>query len=217
MKHVRKGLPPHDFDEWKASGNADWQPGYGELRNPQKRALHEALLREQGWVCCYCGRAIALGDSHIEHFRPQAARPDLALAYDNLFASCIREGEPGAPLHCGHAKGNAFEDARHLSPLDAGVERRYIYALGGAILPAHPEDAAARYMSGLLDLDNAFLRARREAVLALVFDADFLATASDAELRKLADAGRSPDAQGKIESFGHVVARYAEQLLPTPA
>lgn len=209
MRHVLKGAPPADFEAWKAKANDDWQPNYGNLQNPEKRHLHKALLDEQGQVCCYCGRSITLGDSHIEHFRPQEQRLDLDLAFENLFASCIRETGPGAPLHCGHAKGHEFDEARHVSPLDPACERRFTYSLAGAILPL---DDAARYMVELLSLDIEFLRNRRLEVLRRVFDDAFIASATDAELQSLAQAYREPDAVGRRESFGHVVARYAEQL-----
>lgn len=212
MKYVAKGRSPERFEAWKALANAQWTPTYADLRHPQKAIVHEALLNEQCWVCCYCGREITQQDSHIEHFRPQETAPGLALVFDNLFASCIREMEPGAPLHCGHGKGSEFDEANHISPLDAGCEGRFLYSLDGAILPAATDDESARYMSDLLRLDLAFLRSRRREVLASVFDVDFLTTASDEELRRLAAAYREPDATGRLQSFGHAVARYAEQL-----
>lgn len=213
MKRVVKGPVPATFESWKALASDRWAPTYDDLRNPQKRIVHEALLREQGWVCCYCGREIAQHDSHIEHFRPQETYPEQALSFENLFASCIREREPGAPLHCGHGKGNEFDEANHVSPTDPGCERRFLYTLEGAIRPFGIGDDAAGYMSQLLKLDLAFLRNRRQEVLASVFDIDFLSTASDDELRRLAAACREPDAQGKLTNFGHVIARYVEQLL----
>jgi uncharacterized protein (TIGR02646 family) len=216
MKHVVKGPSPEGFEAWKASGNSSWQPTYAVLQNPEKKLLHETLLKEQRWVCCYCGRGISLQDSHIEHFRPQESHPALALDFRNLFASCIRERNPGAPLHCGHAKGNTFDEANHIDPLDPACEQRFLYALDGAILPADDADAAARYMRDILKLDLPFLRNRRLDVLERVFDVEFLETASDAELQALIRAFRSADEQGQLESFGHVVARYAEQLQSVP-
>jgi uncharacterized protein (TIGR02646 family) len=216
MKRVVKGESPPEFEAWKSAASADWSPSYASLRNPQKKALHEALLKEQGHVCCYCGRGIAREDSHIEHFRPQELRKDLALDYGNLFASCIRETRPGNPLHCGHAKGNAFDEGEHISPLDNSCERRFIYGQDGAIYAADPADQAARYMNELLRLDLAFLRNRRRAVLDAVFDADFLVTATSEELRQLADVYRAPDANGQLSDFSHVLCRFIEQVLALP-
>lgn len=216
MRHFVKGPPPADFEEWKSLANDDWQPTYDDLQNPQKGELHRALRNEQGHVCCYCGRSISVTDSHIEHFRPQELRTDLALSYDNLFASCIRETAHGAPLHCGHAKGNDFDDTLHISPLDVVTERRFIYTLTGSVLPTDAADAQATYMSNLLRLDIEFLRNRRLDALANAFDEAFIASATIEELETLANAFRQRDANGHLDSFGHVLARYAEQLLGRP-
>lgn len=210
MRHFVKEAASACFDAWKAMANADWQPSYSSLQNPEKRALHQALLNEQGQLCCYCGRGITLADSHIEHFRPQEQREDLALHFDNLFASCIREAEPGAPLHCGHAKGHKFDETLHVSPLDPTCEDRFGYLLTGAILS---RDESANYMADLLKLDIEFLRNRRGEALARVFDAAFIESATVDELRTLAQAYRAPDSTGTCESFGHVLARFAEQML----
>jgi uncharacterized protein (TIGR02646 family) len=154
-----------------------------------------------------------LENSHIEHFRPQHGYPRLELSYENLFASCLRALKPGLPLHCGHAKADDFDEDNHLSPLEAACESRFMYTQLGAILPADPSDARAKYMASLLAIDTPFLRDARAAVLNSVLDADFLATASAQELQQLRDAFRHHDDEGKLPEFGHVVARYAEQWL----
>lgn len=213
MKHVTKGQPAPEFEAWKVSDDPNWAPGYGDLQNPQKRKLHESLLSEQGWVCCYCGRQIDLHDSHIEHFRPQEHYASLALNYENLHASCIRETQPGMPLHCGHAKGSEFDEASQISPLDAHCESRFTYTLDGSIMPSNATDAQAAYMVALLQLDIAFLRNRRGAEVSSVFDPAFLETVTMQELEKLRDSYRARGAQGKAHSFGHVLARFAEQRL----
>lgn len=210
MRHYSKRAAPTSFDTWKAMANEDWQPSYSSLQNPEKRVLHQALLDEQGHLCCYCGRGIELSDSHIEHFRPQEQREDLALDFENLLASCIRETEPGAPLHCGHAKGQDFDEALYVSPLDPTCESRFGYRLTGDILS---KDERASYMTALLKLDIEFLRNRRGEVLARVFDAEFIGSATVDELKTLARVYRLPDTTGNHESFGHVVARFAEQML----
>lgn len=213
MKHVTKGSPAPEFEAWKISDDPNWEPGYGDLQNPQKRQLHESLLSEQGWVCCYCGREIDLRDSHIEHFRPQERYADLALNFENLHASCIRETQPGMPLHCGHAKGAALDDALQISPLDRHCESRFVYTLDGNIIPNDPTDARATYMVALLKLDIAFLRNRRGAEVGSVFDPAFLETVTLQELAVLRDFFSARSAEGKSQPFGHVLARFAEQRL----
>lgn len=213
MKHVTKGASSPVFESWKALTNTEWTATYENLQNPEKRALHQTLLSEQGWVCCYCGRAIALQDSHIEHFRPQERYENLALSYENLHASCIRETEPGMPLHCGHAKDSDFDELLAISPLDQHCEVRFLYTQEGYIIASDVADTQADYMVELLQLDIPFLRNRRKDEVGRVFDPTFLATVTEGELRLLRDAYRRRDDAGRAQSFGHVLARFAEQRL----
>ena len=214
MKHIDKGAAPPTFEDWKALSTTNGiPPKYSQLRNPEKAALHTALLDEQGHVCCYCGQSIKLTTSHIEHFRPQVARPDLALDYDNLLASCIREMQPGTPLHCGHAKGNVFDEALHLSPLEPEIEGRFQYTLLGQIQPTDPTDAPAVHMRHVLQLDIALLNDSRVKAIEKVFTLDVLSTVTRAELEVLIDGFRRRDEQGRFEHLGHVLARFAEQRL----
>jgi len=214
MKQVVKGLAPAQFEGWKAQANAEWQPSYSGLQNPEKAALHEALIAEQGGVCCYCGTSISVKTSHIEHFRPQEGYEDLALEYENLHASCIRQTCPEDPLRCGHAKGNAFDETNVISPQEDGCERRFLYSyLDGAIYSADRADVSANYMVSLLRLDINFLQNRRMAALSSVFDDEFVRNASEQELELLASAYRRRNDAGVLPDFGHVVARHAEQIL----
>lgn len=215
MKHVAKGAPLQSFESWKLSGTDDWQPSYAQLRQPLKGELQTALLAEQGGVCCYCGRRVDLGDSHIEHFRPQERHPDLALDHGNLFVSCLREQRPGMPLHCGHAKRASFDEALHISPLDEACESRFSYRLTGEVTPADADDAAAAHMATLLALDCAFLRNRRAEVLTLVFDAAFIGSATAQELSLLRAAFQAKDEAGQHLNLGHVVSRFCGQLMGT--
>lgn len=213
MRRVVKGESPAEFERWKADANADWQPSYKCLRNPEKQIVHRALLAEQGHVCCYCGREISECDSHIEHFLPQHAFASRALDYENLLASCLRQCGSQTPLHCGHAKADALDGAKAISPLEADCECRFKYTFGGAIVPSDESDGSATYMRDLLVLDGAALRSRRAEVLSRVFDVDFLATATVEELISLRDGFGSRDENGRYASFGHVVARFADQRM----
>lgn len=213
MRRIRKGPPPVEFEAWKARANEDWAPTYGDLRNPEKNLLLQALAQEQGMLCCYCGRRIDRESSHIEHFRPQHDWPELDLAYQNLHASCIRETLRCAPLHCGHLKDCQFDETLAISPLDPDCEQRFVYSINGQIDPQDSNDQSAKYMLVVLGLDIPFLRNRREQALAGVFDSEFLLTASVEDLKRLKGVFASADATGKSTEFGHVIARYAEQLV----
>jgi uncharacterized protein (TIGR02646 family) len=213
MKRILKGAEPEALTTWKAEANEDWQPSYATLQNPEKRKLHLSLLAEQGNLCCYCGRRIGTDDSHIEHFRPQELFQSLELVYENLHASCIRQTDPGSPLHCGHHKGNWFDEASHISPLEHDCEERFRYLLNGQIQPTLKADAPAKQMIDILALDTSYLSNRREEALTRIFDTAFLDNASEDDLSRLMLAlrGMPPSQQNP---FDHVVARFAEQLLP---
>jgi hypothetical protein len=53
-----------------------------------KNELAEQLLKEQGYICCYCGQSINRNTMAIEHFDPRAEYKDKIFEYKNLFASC---------------------------------------------------------------------------------------------------------------------------------
>ncbi|MBC8745098.1 MULTISPECIES: hypothetical protein [Paraburkholderia] len=58
-----------------------------------KRKLRATLYDEQGALCVYCERRVAEGhpSPRIDHWRPLAANPDLALHWRNLYLSCASE------------------------------------------------------------------------------------------------------------------------------
>ena len=69
MRYIKKQETPPAFTDWKAQENEDWQPYWNSkttnFQNPEKRIVHESLLQEQGYICCYCQRRIDLNNSHI--------------------------------------------------------------------------------------------------------------------------------------------------------
>jgi uncharacterized protein (TIGR02646 family) len=212
MKRVLKGTEPASFTVWKESANDEWSPTYPTLQNPQKRDLHDSLLKEQGFLCCYCGREIDATSSHIEHFRPQEHYENLALEYHNLHASCLRETQPGNPLHCGHNKGNWFDETQHISPMEERCELRFRFLRTGEIQSTELDDLAASQMIDVLALDIAYLTNRRQNAILQVFDDDFITHVSNEDLTRLVHALRSSGV-AEQKAFDHVIARYAEQRL----
>lgn len=210
MKRVIKGTEPASLIQWKALANEEWTPSYSILRNPEKQAVHQSLLHEQGNVCCYCGNTITLSTSHIEHFRPQCDFEDLDLEYSNLHASCQGETEDPKPAHCGHNKGSKFAE-QHISPLEPDCESRFRFTLLGHI-ESTTADVPANNMIDMLALDISFLNNRRKEKLLGIFDDDFLADFSPDELTVIIQRHRYPES-GEHDAFDHVIARYAEQLL----
>lgn len=161
MKHIVKKSEPKAFTDWKAIANEDWQPSYNELSGNTKQAVKEALMREQGWLCCYCERRVSDEDSHIEHFRPQADPNVDSLDFSNLLCSCHNQQETREPRHCGHLKGSWFDSKLLISPLDTSCESRFRYLHDGTIEPSTQNDTAARTTIEKLGLNTQKLRASR--------------------------------------------------------
>ena len=66
MKQIIKNQEPDNFREWKQLANDDWQPSWTGMPGDIKRNLHQALIDEQGGICCYCGRRIDAGESRAK-------------------------------------------------------------------------------------------------------------------------------------------------------
>lgn len=80
MKRIVKQDPPAWFERWKETfrnvehrephykGDFSTDDADGALR---RKRLKEELLKEQGYLCCYCMARIQPETSHIEHFWPK--------------------------------------------------------------------------------------------------------------------------------------------------
>lgn len=172
MKCIVKGQEPQAFFEWKSLENSDWIPTYDTLPGDTKQILKEALIREQGFLCCYCEQRLTASDSHVEHLRPQGDFPDKALEYLNMFSSCQGERIKGDPVHCGHAKGSWFDEVLLISPLKADCETRFSYTGDGRIKCREESDKAAIETIKKLGLGIPKLNALRKAVIDPFLDGE---------------------------------------------
>jgi hypothetical protein len=71
-------------------------------------------------------------------------------------------------------------------------------------------------MIKLLRVDRQFPCDRREEVLEQVFDGTFVTAATHHEIERMARAYRQRRADGKLDGFGHAIARCVEQPLGRP-
>lgn len=172
MKHIEKTDPPTEFEEWKALENQDWTPEFNNMTSEVKEIVKRALIREQGGLCCYCEKRIGMNDSHIEHFRPRNF-PDVdPLDYSNLLCSCIKNPIREEVKHCGHFKGEWFDEILLIAPLDIECEDAFSFYGNGRILPAQAEDQAAQTTIKKLGLDCEKIIALRKGALDPFLDPD---------------------------------------------
>ena len=172
MKHILKDQNTPLFEKWKALANDDWQPTYEYLSNPEKKEVKDSLMKEQGYICCYCERRLTDEDSHIEHFNPQSNNAVDTLDYINMLCSCQNKLKKGESRHCGNSKGNWFDKDFLISPLDSNCERRFAYTADGKIQPSKKSDDAVKITIEKLKLDIEKLNESRKKAIEPFLDED---------------------------------------------
>lgn len=165
MKCINKENEPNEFSDWKRLENEDWQPCYNDLSGSIKKSVKEALMKEQGYLCCYCERRLINNDSHIEHFRPQSDSTVDPLDFSNMLCSCQDRLKKGEPRHCGNLKDNWFDASLLISPLNFGCESRFAFTGDGNIKPGLTSDAAATKTISRLGLNIPKLKALRASAI----------------------------------------------------
>ncbi len=200
MRYFVKKASAPAFEAWKAQANEDWSPSYAALAGTPKQALLQALLEEQGHVCCYCGRSIDERGQPRRAF-PPAGRVSAACVGSHQSSRVLRADTEGArsAWHCGHAKQNQFCEERFIAPTDETCERRFLYTMNGDALAADLNDARAAYMLELLGMNATSLSGWRKAELERDFRQRF---------RRNGDGRRTRTARGNLP------AAWARRPLP---
>jgi len=207
MKYIRKGNEPQEFTEWKAQQKfVGVNCNYGSLQNPEKRLVHQSLLHEQGYICCYCCMRVATDTSHIEHLNPQSKTDsDLSVEYTNMLASC--GSSKHWPKNCGN---NKKDNAIMVSPLQSNCEDFFSYSSNGKIEAAnnlnqkHNDDVRKTIdILGLNDYD--LTQARINALNALQ-------GITNDEAQQLAQVCMQKNTQYEYEPFCIAVLYYLKWL-----
>ncbi|MCL1467640.1 retron system putative HNH endonuclease [Argonema galeatum] len=206
MKYIRKGNEPQEFTEWKAQQKfVGVNCNYGSLQNPEKRLVHQSLLHEQGYICCYCCMRVATDTSHIEHLNPQSKTDsDLSVEYTNMLASC--GSSKHWPKHCGN---NKKDNAIMVSPLQSNCEDLFSYSSNGKIEAAnnlnqkHNDDV--RKTIDILGLNDYDLTQARINAL------DALQGITNDEAQQLAQVCMQKNTQDEYEPFCTAVLYYLKR------
>jgi uncharacterized protein (TIGR02646 family) len=214
MKYILKGQEPPELANWKAQANENWHPVWNVFRGDEKRATHKELLKEQGFICCYCMREIELKSSHIEHINPRSnTNEEEKLSYNNMLASC--DGDEGADkrkhYHCGHFRGttgkNWYDSKQFISPLDSDCETRFDFFDDG-IMSAVENDSGTQKTVDTLGLNCSLLvKNRREAIWAVIDDC------STDELNLIYDNYCNPDDDERYRKYCVAVRQAVSQLI----
>jgi len=197
MKYIVKQQEPQPFSQWKALANDDWQPTYSVLSGETKKAVKDALMVEQGYICCYCECRLADNDSHIEHFRPQSDSSVDPLDFSNMLCSCQNQLKKGDPRHCGNLKAGWFDAALLISPFDPECEIRFSYNGDGSIRHADVNDLPAKETILMIGLNIPKLRDLRKKAIEPFLDGAL----STEEVRRFVTGYLEMDNQGMFGEF----------------
>ncbi|MBK7936190.1 MAG: TIGR02646 family protein [Lewinellaceae bacterium] len=234
MRYIRKKPSPPAFEDWKSANNpTHWSDLQNEPSNPEegvvyysKNELREALLLEQGYLCCYCQQLIKNGENTIiEHLFPRngvdkATGQARMFEYDNVLAACDggsldnRErlsGLPSYPQYCDKNKG---EEIIFLSPLQPDIETKLTYRQTGLdeieIIPSvETDEDAKRTIHDILNLNVPKLKnLRGKAIVGLIFQ-----NPATGDLISVQDAKALIDAiERKIDNVENVGNEYLPEF-----
>lgn len=160
MKQINKAKEPASLLEHRKKTHANYD-NYSE-----KDDLRDSLVKEQGYICCYCMQRISpnADKMKIEHNKPQKKYPHKQLDYQNLLASC--KGNDGGPKHlprhCDTSKG---EQEITINPADKSrnCETLIKYKSNGRIYSDDP--IINKELNDILNLNTQTLVNYRKAII----------------------------------------------------
>jgi len=196
MKYIAKGTEPQELTDFKADATPDWTPSYSGLTRVAKSAIKESLMKEQGYICCYCERRLEVNDSHIEHFKPQNDSTVDPLDFANMLCSCQKNLTKGTDRHCGNLKGGWFDRALLVSPMYSSCESKFGFNGDGTIYPI-ANDPSAKMTIEKLGLDiNKLNNLRKLAIDPFLDD-----TLNEQEFKLFVEGYLQLDSEGKYNPF----------------
>ena len=173
MKHINKSLSPVAFEDWKVNWRAKngsslddlyeqedmtGKKLWGALRTSKhtdslysKEELKNALLTEQGYICCYCNRKLVYETTTHEHFWSKGTKEYFKFGYDymNLLASCDGFAKEPKPREVCCNEKRLEGDLLPLNPTDALIETHFDFTIDGQIMGLTTEGEKMIAMLGL--------------------------------------------------------------------
>ncbi len=197
MKYIQKQqTEPPELTAHKQAVTENWYPTYNNLAS---RPIREALMHEQGYICCYCESRLDVNDSHIDHLVPQSDPTCDPLDYNNMLCSCLSNIKKGDPRHCGNYKGDHILP---ITPLEPRCERAFNYTVDGVVLPVNNGRSAINTID-ILQLDIPKLRAKRHNAIEPFLDD----TLSQQEFSEFVTGYLQKDTHGRFNPFHTTIAR----------
>ncbi|MBD2443132.1 TIGR02646 family protein [Dolichospermum sp. FACHB-1091] len=227
MKRIIKGSEPPSLLQYRQTQDANYD-GY----HP-KKPLKEALLTEQGYICCYCMQRISIDNMEIEHNKAQNedCYPHLQLDYKNLIASCSgNRGKGLKNFHCnarkGYYEGKKNNEGKNiickikLNPADSdkNCENYIKYSYTGKIFS--DDETINHELNEILNLNHEILVKNRKNTLSSVIIALNKKfpnkTWSKEAIKKKLEELSSKDAEDKYSPYCQYIVWYLSKRLNIP-
>jgi len=229
MKGIKKQNEPIDFSIFKdivLEGKNPQQYNYEALLNSpenkiwvrningsflDKPTMREHLLKEQGYLCCYCCRRVSNDSAMVvEHFKPKSDYKEYSFNWVNLLLSCSGKSSIDNRVfcHCDENKDNKYSDDL-ISPLETEdgefvCEKLFSYNIkDGTIL--HQQNDRAEYTINLLNLNAETLKIERAKAVDILFENNEIIDFSDKEVMAIFNSYSSMDSNGMFEENCQVV------------
>ena len=198
MKFIQKGKEPEAWKKYRLTEGVTFT-AIPELKN--------ALLAEQGHLCCYCMSRINFETMKVEHWKPRRNR-GFIFAYNNLLAAC--EGNFCTDKHCDTLKDDYEISINPISTTN-NVEDIISYKWSDGSLDSAPE--YKQDIETFLNLNNSVLKRNRLSVLNAVIQVLKLKKYSKSECQKQLEKFQKRDKSGKFQPYCLVAIRFLEKKL----
>lgn len=163
MRDIQKGQEPQSLTQHRSNTHSDYN------NYPHKDDLRQALVLEQGGICCYCMQRIRPNsdDMKIEHWHSQSPNkyPNKQLDYANLLGACKGgegQGTPHKQQHCDTRKSDS-DLSRNPANSAHQIEPLLKYLPDGTIISTDPQ--FDQELNDVLNLNLPLLINNRKAVL----------------------------------------------------
>ncbi len=209
MNYIQKWEEPEGFKEWKRrNSNVNW----GNFGDEIKQEVKMSLLKEQGYICCYCEKRVNNQNSHVEHLKPKSRFSHLMFYYNNLLCSCKAKSDSNrssnkANLTCGYLKLSWY-DEKMVMPLMKDCSGYFRFTGSGEILPVQDnglKQERAHLTIEKLGLNKYNLQEQRKAVMNQLLKTQN--GFSDDEFNNYLESYFNREKDGKLPAF-YSAAKY---------
>lgn len=199
-------------------GHNKKKDGHALIRELKKKSAFEemkqALIEDQGYICCYCNSRVFIEGSVLEHVIPITENKTLLSEYSNLLISCEggkserknKSKSDSYPIYCDNRKSST---KLPFSPLDDKCWSSFRFFIEDGSIEGNSNEA--KQVIETLNLDCRILRERRLEALQILFVEGSIIDEKEMEL--IWDKFWELDEQGQYEPYFFTVLQNIIELI----